>query len=750
MSKKRRNGLKRPRNVNMSWWNSSAEVAALQKLLTTKPVDPNSAAFKQWFGDSKVVDVDGDPLIVWRGSSDIRAFGKTGTLRQSPAASYVEGGQAFFFTDSYRVADTYADDSRAFDYRNALAGVAGFYLRIKNPYIIDARGAKWGQTQAQIKPAYEAGHDGVIIKNSRDDYSYTSANTPSTVYVIFDLKNAKLADGRDGPYDEVEDMRRNGRKRNPEDQSSRSAYEQSVDYVQTDAYIPVSMKGHVKKKKNLVIVSLFDRSGRMITPWVGKGHTIITIDLGPKTYPDWKGTKHIQMNALEADPSVILKKYDGHCDVLFCFPPCTEFSLAGNAWVERKFKEDPLYVRRAMDLVDTARWWATYSTYWMIENPAGKLPKLWRKPNWFFDPYEYAGYAKDEKEQVFNYYKKKTAIWANFCKPATKLINPKWKPKKQINVDNMVSIECPIDPRPFATETKAQGGREGQEDWAMRYLKSIDDEGLRAVEAMGGMSRQKKQRHYVRSLTPSGFAQAVYLTLTEDPLYQPTLEYRITPPDTGTGFAQRQVVANPRRRRNSNDLIDRGLQMEGYLNCKLFAQQLTGVCRFEDLPSQSFNMATLQVGDVLQWGVDPGRHYAVYVGGNNVIEVEEWGGSPQVTALEDVIEEWGHVDVQYSVKKNPKRRRNSKGRNLGYGTANAAMLRNQLRSIERISKELHDTLTDADQVPDWVLSKAIVAMDRLIVANEYIQSKLEGMNPNPTVDVDRTLAEVEHFLAGLR
>jgi len=190
--------------------------------------------------------------------------------------------------------------------------------------------------------------------------------------------------------------------------------------------------------------------------------------------------------------------------------------------------------------------------------------------------------------------------------------------------------------------------------------------------------------------------------------------------------------------------------MEGYLNCKLFAQQLTGVCRFEDLPSQSFNMATLQVGDVLQWGVDPGRHYAVYVGGNNVIEVEEWGGRPQVTALEDVIEEWGHVDVQYSVKKNPKRRRNSKGRNLGYGTANAAMLRNQLRSIERISKELHDTLTDADQVPDWVLSKAIVAMDRLIVANEYIQSKLEGMNPNPTVDVDRTLAEVEHFLAGLR
>ena len=67
------------------------------------------------------------------------------------------------------------------------------------------------------------------------------------------------------------------------------------------------------------------------------------------------------------------------------------------------------------------------------------------------------------------------------------------------------------------------------------------------------------------------------------------------------------------------------------------------------------------------------------------------------------------------------------GRNLGYGTNNGSMAKNQLRTIKRASVEFHDAIRDADELPDWVLSKITVAQDRLTVARDYILSKLRKM-----------------------
>ena len=76
------------------------------------------------------------------------------------------------------------------------------------------------------------------------------------------------------------------------------------------------------------------------------------------------------------------------------------------------------------------------------------------------------------------------------------------------------------------------------------------------------------------------------------------------------------------------------------------------------------------------------------------------------------------------------------GRNLGYGTTNGSMIRNQLKSIIRAATELHNAVLDSDELPDWVLTKVNTSMDRLITANQYIISKLDGMKTNPKVDVD--------------
>lgn len=86
-------------------------------------------------------------------------------------------------------------------------------------------------------------------------------------------------------------------------------------------------------------------------------------------------------------------------------------------------------------------------------------------------------------------------------------------------------------------------------------------------------------------------------------------------------------------------------------------------------------------------------------------------------------------------------------RNLGYGIPNGVMLRNQLLSIKRVAQELYDATMDSDELPDWVLSKVTVALDRLEVATNYIVSKLEGykMNPYDDVDIDAEVDKAEQL-----
>ena len=71
------------------------------------------------------------------------------------------------------------------------------------------------------------------------------------------------------------------------------------------------------------------------------------------------------------------------------------------------------------------------------------------------------------------------------------------------------------------------------------------------------------------------------------------------------------------------------------------------------------------------------------------------------------------------------------GRNLGYGGTNARMLRSQLRSLDGEAERLLALVEDSDTLPEWVLSKITVALDRVTVARQYVESKLKAMKKNP-------------------
>ena len=201
------------RDWNQEFVRTSPEIAEARRLLVERPVDRKGPEFKAWFQDSVVKSGSrGVPTIVYRGTADIRNFLKTGTFRGGSRYLGPEAAdKAYFFTDKYSIAKTYATDKSALDYRSAIPAVAGFYLRIQNPLIVDAEGQSFRATEHFIREAYNAGYDGLIVKNTLD--AYNVGTVTSTVYVVWSMKNVKLADGREGPYGDTEDTRINPKRR---------------------------------------------------------------------------------------------------------------------------------------------------------------------------------------------------------------------------------------------------------------------------------------------------------------------------------------------------------------------------------------------------------------------------------------------------------------------------------------------------------------------------------------------------------
>ena len=172
------------------------------------PTEEGTRAFWRWFGDSKVVDERGRPLVVYHGSPDMRFMGEDATFK-SQAERFGGRGEsthAHWFASDTRTAKSYADDRRAYDYQNAEPGVIPAYLQALNPLVIDAQGQYWrdaqrrGQTADVIDEARADGHDGVIIRNVKDDYNNSKATKPTTTLTVFNPTQIKSATGNQGTF----------------------------------------------------------------------------------------------------------------------------------------------------------------------------------------------------------------------------------------------------------------------------------------------------------------------------------------------------------------------------------------------------------------------------------------------------------------------------------------------------------------------------------------------------------------------
>lgn len=179
-----------------------------------------SQAFAKWFDGSKVVDADGNPLVVYHGTPDARFVNEDGIFATFKERMLKFGatpesrrdakeGAGYFFTSSRSVAKSYADPKRAFDYQNSEEGVIPVFIALRNPLTFDAGGKHWREAQTEIskddfiKRAKKFGHDGVIIKNVRDNYdSMRGGKDPvADVFVAFKSEQIKHAEKNAGTFD---------------------------------------------------------------------------------------------------------------------------------------------------------------------------------------------------------------------------------------------------------------------------------------------------------------------------------------------------------------------------------------------------------------------------------------------------------------------------------------------------------------------------------------------------------------------
>jgi hypothetical protein len=175
------------------------------------------------------------------------------------------------------------------------------------------------------------------------------------------------------------------------------------------------------------VVSLCDRTGNMVRPWVDAGYRVTTVDLQPATW------EHPLRHHMVGD---VMDFHLEQASIVFAFPPCTHLAGSGARWWKDKGMKALIsglsVVERCRELCETS------GAPYMIENPVGSLSKYWRDPDYTFHPVHYAGYAPDPERDG---YSKKTCLWTGggFVMPDRKPGEP--------NLGAMIHRMSPSDDR---------------------------------------------------------------------------------------------------------------------------------------------------------------------------------------------------------------------------------------------------------------------------------------------------------------
>lgn len=244
-----------------------------------------------------------------------------------------------------------------------------------------------------------------------------------------------------------------------------------------------------------VAISLYDHSGIMLAPWADT-HDCYCYDI----LNAMGDTTEFGVNMVHADLYCkstldhIYQEWKGRVDFLSAFPPCTDLSRAGTLYWSRKADADPLFQLKAVQRLKDAEALARrLRCVYMVENPPGRAQRLWRKCDHAFEPFQYGGWIPEHEAAHPLYakvvpprdaYTKVHQLWTGngFVMPHAKPVEPRRYRGKMI-----------VD----------RSGRTRINKWRSVLHHCTNCTG--------------DKRREVRSLTPRGFAVAVFFANSPAP-----------------------------------------------------------------------------------------------------------------------------------------------------------------------------------------------------------------------------------------
>ena len=164
-----------------------------------------------------------------------------------------------------------------------------------------------------------------------------------------------------------------------------------------------------------IVISCFDYTGNMARPWADAGYSCFCVDLRHEPGERRDGNiRYIGADMLDWLPP--------NAPVAFAafFPPCTHVAVSGARWFKDKGLGALLEAIRLFQAAVRLAEWSQAPH--LIENPVSTISSYWRKPDYTFNPCDYAGYLGGESD----FYTKKTCLWVGggFVMPAPKPLVP--------------------------------------------------------------------------------------------------------------------------------------------------------------------------------------------------------------------------------------------------------------------------------------------------------------------------------------
>lgn len=145
------------------------------------------------------------------------------------------------------------------------------------------------------------------------------------------------------------------------------------------------------------VISLCDRTGHMVRPWLDAGYKAITVDLQNEVNP------HPRRNHFVADVLKVGPKMISDPVAVFAFPPCTDLAVSGARWFRDKGLDGLI---NALNIVNACKKICEASgAPWMLENPVSTIATYWREPDYTFHPADFTGFELGDN------YTKKTCLW---------------------------------------------------------------------------------------------------------------------------------------------------------------------------------------------------------------------------------------------------------------------------------------------------------------------------------------------------